>query len=81
MSMSIRAFFQRHGKALLSFTPALALLVSTGCSGINASHSFSPLDFLLPGLVENQSPNGAAAQPKNAATTNRVDLAFHTPAS
>jgi len=31
-----------------------ALVCNTGCSGINASKSFSPLDFLLPGLLQNQ---------------------------
>lgn len=29
---------------------SLILLCGTGCSGINASHSVSPLDFFLPGL-------------------------------
>jgi len=28
--------------------------VATGCSGINASKSISPLDFLLPGLMDNR---------------------------
>ncbi|MBI3880370.1 MAG: hypothetical protein HY301_09955 [Verrucomicrobia bacterium] len=32
---------------LLALVPAL--LLGTGCSGINASHSVSPLDFLIPG--------------------------------
>jgi hypothetical protein len=31
---------------------AIAFVVS-GCSGINASKSISPLDFLLPGLMQN----------------------------
>jgi hypothetical protein len=29
--------------------PAAVALFSAGCSGINASQSVSPLDFLLPG--------------------------------
>ena len=36
------------------------LLVATallsGCSGISATKSISPLDFLLPGLLKNDSP-------------------------
>ena len=39
---------------------ALALIaaLATGCSGINVSKSVSPIDFLLPGLMQNgpQSP-------------------------
>jgi hypothetical protein len=35
----------------------LAATLSTGCSGINASKSISPLDFLLPGLhIRNDPP-------------------------
>jgi len=30
----------------------LLLLGGAGCSGINASHSVSPLDFFLPGLLK-----------------------------
>jgi hypothetical protein len=33
-------------------------LLGGGCSGINASKSVSPLDFLLPGLhIQNRAPN------------------------
>ncbi len=39
----------RAWKALCSATLSLPLLGSLGCSGINASHTVSPLDFLLPG--------------------------------
>lgn len=35
---------------------ALLVMVATGCSGINASKSISPLDFLLPGLIQNSPP-------------------------
>lgn len=34
----------------------LITVVVTGCSGINASRSISPLDFLMPGLLQNCSP-------------------------
>lgn len=30
--------------------------VTSGCSGINASKSISPLDFILPGLMRNDPP-------------------------
>jgi hypothetical protein len=43
---------------LLLVLAVLALLVNTGCSGIQASKSFSPLDFFLPGLLQN-TPNQA----------------------
>jgi len=31
---------------------AILLVLAAGCSGINASKSVSPLDFLLPGLLK-----------------------------
>ena len=37
--------------------PMLVVGVCCGCSGINASKSISPLDFLLPGLhLQNDPP-------------------------
>jgi hypothetical protein len=35
--------------------PAIALLVA-GCGGIHASKSVSPLDFILPGLMQSDPP-------------------------
>ena len=35
---------------------ALIAALATGCSGINASKSVSPIDFLLPGLHMQNSP-------------------------
>ena len=32
------------------------LLLGAGCSGINASKSISPADFLLPGLLQADPP-------------------------
>jgi hypothetical protein len=32
------------------------LALGAGCSGINASKSVSPLDFILPGLIKNGAP-------------------------
>ena len=34
-----------------------------GCSGINATHSVSPLNFLLPGFIK-ATPAPAAPQPQ-----------------
>ena len=36
---------------------ALIAAVASGCSGINASKSISPLDFILPGLMQNCPPS------------------------
>jgi hypothetical protein len=30
--------------------------LAAGCSGIHASKSISPLDFILPGLMKNEAP-------------------------
>jgi hypothetical protein len=43
----------------------LALLLGAGCSGINASKSVSPLDFLIPGgfmrgLIQSPPPSAPA---------------------
>ncbi len=35
---------------------AVALAMCVGCSGINASKSISPLDFILPGLHMRNDP-------------------------
>jgi hypothetical protein len=32
------------------------LALGTGCSGIHASKSISPLDFFLPGIMQNETP-------------------------
>jgi len=34
-----------------------------GCSGIHASKSVSPLDFILPGLIKNDAPVPTPAAP------------------
>jgi hypothetical protein len=39
----------------LAFYPIL-LLITVGCSGIHASKSVSPLDFILPGLMQADPP-------------------------
>ncbi len=41
---------------------ALPLAV-TGCGGINASKTVSPLDFFLPGLIKNDAPAKAPVLP------------------
>jgi len=50
---------------------ALILLAGSGCSGINASKSISPLDFILPGLMQSVpaapvSPNATNVPPELA---------------
>jgi hypothetical protein len=56
--MTKRKLVQAVGCAILTVCTA-------GCGGINASHSVSPLDFLLPGLIENRP---APANPPASAT-------------
>ena len=48
----------KHNITLGVFALAFALIapVATGCSGINASKSIFPLDFILPGLMQNCPP-------------------------
>jgi len=41
---------------------ALPLAVS-GCGGINASKTVSPLDFFMPGLIKNDAPANAPVLP------------------
>jgi hypothetical protein len=43
-------------RAVVAFALALLAGVGTGCSGIHASKSISPLDFILPGLMQNRPP-------------------------
>ena len=53
----------------------VALLVfAAGCSGINATKSVSPLDFLLPGLIkaEPQPVNPASALTNSATIVAQV---------
>jgi hypothetical protein len=61
----------KHNRILSLPAFALALLasVATGCSGINASKSVSPIDFLLPGLMENRP-----SPPATPLQTNIVSL-------
>ena len=47
----------------------LIVVIATGCSGINAGGSVSPLDFFLPGLLQNRP-----ASPVIPAETNSVPL-------
>jgi hypothetical protein len=40
-----------------AFAFALIAALMAGCSGINATKSISPLDFILPGLMQNSPPS------------------------
>jgi len=46
----------------LAIIPALLLFVA-GCGGINVSKSVSPLDFILPGLLQADPPPTHPDQP------------------
>jgi hypothetical protein len=61
----------RHWRWLV----ALALIVTGGCSGINASKSVSPLDFILPGLHGRTDP--AAPRPNGTNTVVFVSWVGH----
>jgi hypothetical protein len=63
MNLSLLSDMKRAPLALL----ALSVVACGGCSGINASKSISPLDFLLPGLhIRNDSPPPATPDGTNA---------------
>jgi hypothetical protein len=61
---------------LLSVSAAAmtALLLTSGCSGINSGVGVSPASFLLPGLIMND-PQPAPAHPTTPADTNSVVVA------
>jgi hypothetical protein len=44
----------------------LIVAINCGCSGINASKAISPLDFLLPGLLQNDPPRPVVPASTNA---------------
>jgi len=52
----------------------LAAAIGAGCSGVNASRSFSPLDFLLPGLLHIQ--NSPQVSPPLQETNSVAIVAF-----
>jgi hypothetical protein len=44
-------------------------LFTGGCGGISASHTVSPMDFILPGIMKNDTgpgTNAPAVLPKNS---------------
>jgi hypothetical protein len=47
-------------------SPAFIAAVGSGCSGINASKSLSPLDFILPGLMQSVPPAPVIPSATNA---------------
>lgn len=66
----------------LARVPGVAVWVAaftTGCSGINASKSVSPLDFLLPGLGMQRAAPAPGGGVTNASVDFAVALALATP--
>jgi hypothetical protein len=45
-----------NGKWLWIVFCPLLLIIAAGCGGISASKTVSPLDFLLPGLMQSDPP-------------------------
>lgn len=56
-------------KAFKIIAMALFAGIVTGCSGISAHKTFTPLDFILPGLLQNDP-----AVPVDAPVTNSIVL-------
>ena len=56
---------------------ALVAAIATGCSGINVSKSVSPLDFLLPGLMQNRPASPVI--PGETSTVLLLAQASHVP--
>lgn len=54
---------------LITTKPIASLItiavVVTGCSGVNMTHSVSPLDFFMPGLLQNCPPSPVGPMPTN----------------
>jgi hypothetical protein len=55
-------------KKLIGALLAMVAVLGCGCSGINATKSVSPMDFILPGLMKNApstppAPNDAVSVP------------------
>jgi hypothetical protein len=70
------SFVGRRARVLTSFFFCLVILALTGCSGINASKSISPLDFLIPGGGGFLHPmNNPQPLPVPAATNSTVVVA------
>ena len=50
----------------LAWLLLLVIALRGGCSGLAVSKSISPLDFLLPGLLQNDPPAPATQEVTNA---------------
>ena len=69
----IRSMKHEKGPGLQALACGVVIaVVATACSGINASKSVSPLDFILPGIMQNSPP-----QPVGPLQTNNVPLLAH----
>jgi len=74
--MPFRPLSRSFQKILLALLFGCTGILLTGCGGLNASHSFSPLDFFLPahGLLDART-NAAPAQATVIAQANSVTAA------
>jgi len=53
--MSVSLYCKQASRWILAILCLGVVLIGSGCSGINASKSFSPLDFFLPGLLDSRT--------------------------
>ncbi|PYL00672.1 MAG: hypothetical protein DME18_10945 [Verrucomicrobia bacterium] len=61
----------------MAILPVFALLLGTGCSGINASGSVSPATFFLPGLGQARPDAHRPEIPPPASETNPLLARSH----
>ena len=65
----VRSLVRLNWKTLRMAMAAAGLLLVVGCSGINATKSISPLDFLLSGILKMDPP---PAQPDGTSPAERA---------
>jgi hypothetical protein len=67
----------RLGTKLLAVGLSLAAAcLLTGCGGVNASHSVSPMSFLLPGLLKANTPKPPPGTPTNSVASVTSAVSF-----
>ncbi|HMJ91715.1 MAG TPA: hypothetical protein VK530_17970 [Candidatus Acidoferrum sp.] len=63
MTISIVTAVKRNWKCIRLVVLTAVLAIGAGCSGIHASRSVSPLDFILPGLMHNSPAQPGTGDP------------------